>query len=68
MESYEQIVINADQVMEEWVIAEKTLYKHISKGDIPEPTYGGPWSRKHGWHKAVLKQAAIDKYNDSRIN
>ena len=55
-----------DELLEQMGISEKTMHKLISEGDLPEPTYGGPWSRKRGWHKVVLEQAAIDKYQNSK--
>ena len=37
----------------------------IEEGDLPDFTYGSKWSKKKGWHAAILERHAMDKYEKS---
>ena len=37
----------------------------IEEGDLPDFTYGSKWSKKKGWHTAVLERHAMEKYEQS---
>ena len=62
-----KIIITMQEVMEQMGISDKTLHRMIQEGELPEFTYGtSQWSRKKGWHTAVLERHAMKKYEDSR--
>ena len=55
------------EMMEQMDISDKTLHRMIEEGELPEFTYGtSQWSRKKGWHTAVLERHAMEKYERSR--
>ena len=60
-----KIIITMQEMMEQMDISDKTLHRMIEVGDLPEFTYGSKWSRKKGWHKAVLERHAMKKYEQS---
>ncbi len=57
-----KLVITMNEMQEQLDVSAKTIHKMIRKGDLPEFTYGSGYDRKKGWHKAVLEQHALDKY------
>ena len=55
------------ELMEQMDISDKTLHRMIEEGELPEFTYGASqWSRKKGWHTAVLERHAMERYEHSR--
>ena len=60
-----KIFITMQELMEQMDISDKTLYRMIEAGDLPDFTYGSRWSRKKGWHVAVLERHAMNKYEQS---
>ena len=54
------------EMMEQMDISDKTLHRMIEEGDLPDFTYGSKWSKKKGWHAAVLERHAMEKYEQSR--
>ena len=62
-----KIYIAMPELMEQMGISDKTLHRMIEEGDLPDFTYGASqWSRKKGWHTAVLERHAMEKYEQSR--
>lgn len=53
------------EMMEQMDISDKTLHRMINEGDLPDFTYGSKWSKKKGWHTAVLERHAMEKYEQS---
>ena len=53
------------ELMEQMDISDKTLHRMIEEGDLPDFTYGSKWSKKKGWHAAVLERHAMEKYEQS---
>ena len=60
-----KIIITMQELMEQMDISDKTLHRMIEEGDLPDFTYGSRWSRKKGWHIAVLERHAMEKYERS---
>jgi len=54
------------EMMEQMDISDKTLHRMIEEGELPDFTYGSQWSRKKGWHTAVLERHAMERYERSR--
>ena len=61
----EKIIITMQGMMEQMNVSDKTIHKMIEEGDLPDFTYGSKWSRKKGWHTAVLERHAMEKYEKS---
>ena len=62
-----KIVITMQDMMDQMNISDKTLHRMIEEGDLPDFTYGtSQWSRKKGWHAAILERHAMEKYEHSR--
>ena len=62
-----KIIITMQELMEQMDISDKTLHRMIEEGELPEFTYGtSQWSRKKGWHAAVLERHAVERYEHSR--
>ena len=66
MKGTEKIIITMQEIMEQMDISDKTLHRMIEEGELPDFTYGSKWSKKKGWHVAVLERHAIEKYEQSR--
>ena len=60
-----RIIITMQEMMEQLDVSDKTLHRLIEEGELPDFTYGSKWSRKKGWHKAVLERHAMEKYERS---
>ena len=60
-----KIIITMQEIMEQMSISDKTLHRMIEEGDLPGFTYGSKWSKKKGWHAAVLERHAMEKYEQS---
>lgn len=60
-----KIVITMQEMMEQMGISDKTLHRMIEEGDLPDFTYGSKWSKKKGWHTAVLERHAMERYEQS---
>ena len=60
-----KIIITMQELMEQMDISDKTLHRMIEEGDLPDFTYGSKWSKKKGWHAAVLERHAMEKYEQS---
>ena len=60
-----KIIITMQEIMEQMDISDKTLHRMIEEGDLPDFTYGSKWSKKKGWHIAVLERHAMAKYEKS---
>ena len=54
------------ELMEQMDISDKTLHRMIEEGDLPDFSYGSKWTKKKGWHAAVLERHAMEKYEQSR--
>ena len=54
------------EIMDQMDISDKTLHRMIEEGDLPNFTYGSKWTKKKGWHAAVLERHAMEKYEQSR--
>ena len=52
-------------IMKQMDISDKTLHRMIEEGDLPDFTYGSKWSKKKGWHVAILERHAMEKYERS---
>ena len=52
-------------MMEQMDVSDKTIYRMVENDDLPEFTYGSKWSKKKGWHTAVLERHAMEKYEQS---
>ena len=65
MATKDKIIITMQDIMEQMDISDKTLHRMIEEGDLPDFTYGSKWSKKKGWHAAVLERHAMDKYERS---
>jgi hypothetical protein len=63
---YNKIIITMQDIMVQMNISDKTLHRMIEIGDLPDFTYGSRWSKKKGWHAAVLERHAMEKYEKSR--
>ena len=62
-----KIIITMAELMEQMAISDKTLHRMIEEGELPDFTYGtSQWSRKKGWHTAVLERHAMERYEQSR--
>ena len=62
-----KVIITMPEMMEQMDISDRTLHRMIEEGELPEFTYGtSQWSRKKGWHAAVLERHAMEKYEQSR--
>ena len=62
----EKIIITENELAEQMGVSHKVLCQRIASGEVPEPTYGGVRSRKKAWLIDVLKQAGVDKYEQSK--
>ena len=60
-----KIIVTMQEIMEQMDISDKTLHRMIEEGDLPDFTYGSKWSKKKGWHTAVLERHAMEKYERS---
>ena len=60
-----KIVITMQEFMKQMDISDKTLHRMIEEGGLPDFTYGSKWSKKKGWHVAVLERHAMEKYERS---
>lgn len=60
-----KIIVTMQDLMEQMDISDKTLYRMIESGDLPDFTYGSKTSKKKGWHSAVLQRHAIERYERS---
>lgn len=60
-----KVIITMPEMMEQMDISVQTLYKMIEEGDLPDFTYGSKYSKKKGWHSAVLERHAMEKYEKS---
>ena len=60
-----KIIITMKDIMEQMGISDKTLHRMIEEGDLPDFTYGSKWSKRKGWHTAVLERHAMEKYEQS---
>ena len=60
-----KIVITMQDMMGQMDISDKTLHRMIEEGSLPDFSYGSKWSKKKGWHTAVLQRHAMDKYEMS---
>lgn len=60
-----KIIITMQDMMEQMDISDKTLYRMIESGDLPDFTYGSKCSKKKGWHSAVLERHAMERYERS---
>src|SRR5210317_247415 len=60
-----KIIITMPELMEQMDISDKTLRRMIEEGDLPDFTYGSKWTKKKGWHVAILERHAMDKYEQS---
>ena len=60
-----KIIITMMEIMEQMSISDKTLHRMIKEGELPDFTYGSKWSKKKGWHTAVLERHAMEKYEKS---
>jgi hypothetical protein len=60
-----KIIITMQEIMGQMDISDKTLHRMIEEGDLPDFTYGSKWSKKKGWHTAVLERHAMEKYEQS---
>jgi hypothetical protein len=49
-----KIIITMQELMEQMDISDKTLHRMIEEGDLPDFSYGSKWTKKKGWHAAVL--------------
>ena len=61
-----KVIITMQEMMEQMDISDKTLHRMIEEGELPDFTYGSQWSRKKGWHTAVLERHAMERYERSR--
>lgn len=66
MKGNEKIIITMPEMMEQMDISDKTLHRMIEEGDLPDFTYGSKFSKKKGWHAAVLERHAMEKYEKSQ--
>lgn len=64
--NYAKIFITMQELMEQLDISDKTLSRMIQEGELPDFSYGSNWSRKKGWHVAVLERHAMEKYERSQ--
>ena len=62
----EKVFISMPEMMKQMDISDKTLHRMIEDGDLPDFTYGSKWTKKKGWHTAVLERHAMEKYEQSR--
>lgn len=53
------------EMMAQMGVSDKTLHRMIEEGDLPDFSYGSKWSKKKGWHVAVLERHAMEKYEQS---
>ena len=60
-----KIFITMDEIMEQMDISDKTLHRMIEEGDLPDFSYGSKYSKKKGFHTAVLERHAMNKYEQS---
>lgn len=58
--------ITMQELMEQLDISDKTLSRMIQEGELPDFSYGSNWSKKKGWHVAVLERHAMEKYERSQ--
>ena len=65
MNNNDKIIITMKDMMEQMSVSDKTIYRMIENDDLPEFTYGSKWSKKKGWHTAVLERHAMEKYEKS---
>jgi transcriptional antiterminator len=61
-----KIIITMPELMEQMECSDKTIYRLIQEGEIPDFTYGSKWNKKKGWHTAVLERHAMEKYEKSQ--
>jgi hypothetical protein len=61
----DKIIITIKDMMEQMDVSDKTIYRMVENDDLPEFTYGFKWSKKKGWHTAVLERHAMEKYEQS---
>lgn len=66
MKGQEKVVITMQDMMEQMDISDKTLHRMIEDGHLPDFTYGSKYSKKKGWHSAVLERHAMEKYEKSQ--
>jgi hypothetical protein len=62
----DKIIITMPEMMEQMDISDKTLQRMIENNDLPDFTYGSKYSKKKGWHTAVLERHAMEKYEKSQ--
>ena len=60
-----KVFITMPEMMEQLDISDKTIHEMIERGDLPDFTYGSKWTKKKGWHAAVLERHAMEKYEQS---
>ena len=60
------IIITLPELMQQMDVSDKTIHEMIERNDLPDFTYGSKWSKKKGWHVAVLEHHAMEKYEQSR--
>ncbi len=65
MNKNDKIIITIKDMMEQMDVSGKTIYRMVENDDLPEFTYGSKWSKKKGWHTAVLERHAMEKYEQS---
>ena len=61
-----KIIITMPEMMEQMDCSDKTIYKLVQEGELPDFTYGSKWNKKKGWHTAVLERHAMAKYEKSQ--
>ena len=61
-----KVFITMPEMMEQLDVSDKTIHEMIERNDLPDFTYGSKWSKKKGWHAAVLERHAMEKYEQSR--
>ena len=65
MNNNDKIIITMKDMMEQMNVSDKTVYRMVENDDLPEFTYGSKWSKKKGWHTAILERHALEKYEKS---
>ena len=60
-----KIIVTMQEIMAQMDISDKTLHRMIEEGSLPDFTYGSKWSKKKGWHAAVLERHAMERYERS---
>ena len=61
-----KIIVTMPEMMEQMDCSDKTIYKLVQEGELPDFTYGSKWNKKKGWHTAVLERHAMAKYEKSQ--